>query len=156
MTELFKLNKEIEAAFAELEQTGEEHLFEKFEALKLERAEKLSGIACLIKNLRVLEDGLGKEIKELQARKKAVDAKICSLFGYLSRSLNPGEKFENEKCKLSWRKSTSVEVPDEDLVPDQYCRMERKVLKEILEHDLKIGADLPFARLITKQNLQVK
>ena len=42
MTELYKLNKEIEAAFAELDQTGEEHLFEKFEALKLERAEKLT------------------------------------------------------------------------------------------------------------------
>lgn len=156
MSSLYKLNFEIEAAWRDFEQTGEENLLDKFEALKIERSEKISSVACLIKNLRMLEAGLGTEIDELRARKKIVGEQIKKLFGYLSYALGPGEKFEDAKCKLSWRRSTKVEVPDEDLVPDQYCRLERKVLKEEIEKDLKIGADLPFARLITKQNLQVK
>lgn len=153
---LYEINKELERLCAKLEENGEAEYFDAIEELKLKRDEKITNVALFIKNLREFENGLAAEIKEFTARKKAVANKIERLKSYLARCLQDGETFENAKCELGWRSATSVEVPDPDLVPDSYCDFERVVRKKELEHDLKLGADLPFARLVTKKHLQVK
>lgn len=153
---LYEINKKMAEAWEKLEEAGEAEYLEAFEKLELERSEKIGNTARLVKNLESLAAQIGAEAKALSERKKALENKAEYLRKYLNLCLKPGEKYEDSAVKVSWRKSERLKLEDEDLVPDLYVEVERKIRKDEIKKDLKAGADLGFASLVEFQNLQIK
>ena len=68
-----------------------------------------------------------------------------------------GKKWENKEVKISWRKSTAVEVTDVKKLSSYYLRYkEPEVNKTLLGNDLKAGIKLDGAVLVDKNNMSVR
>ena len=68
-----------------------------------------------------------------------------------------GSTFESPKVSIKWRKSTSAEITDESLIPDDYLVPQPpKVDKRGILADLRAGLDVPGAVLSENQNIQIK
>ena len=90
-------------------------------------------------------------------REKRLGKKIDSLKGYLTYALQ-GEKFSTPKVAVSFRKSESVLIKDEYLVPDEYCEFTvmRKPNKKNIKDALKKGKELMGVELVEKSNISIK
>lgn len=165
MRTLYEINAEylelLETAFTVDEETGEV-LFDNnaFEAIEGEYNDKIDSIVNYIKSLETLCEGIKKERDNLAERKAQVEKKIESLKEYISKSmeLRNMDKFETPKSKLSFRVSKSVNVIDEELIPDAYFKesVSKKLDKTSLSKDLKEGKEVKGACLLVKRNLQIK
>lgn len=155
MSSLYEINQEI-LNCVDLE-TGEITDFDKFEALQMERNEKLENIALWVKNLLSEAEALKAEEKSFYERRKAAENKAESLKRYLDTALN-GQKFNTTKVAISYRKSTSVDVQDVEKLPEAY----RKTVTTVSPDKVAIGAALKAgevvegATLITNENIQIK
>ena len=132
----------------------EEILKEEIEKLEGEKIEKLENIEYLKRDNKSKIDTLADEIKRLQGRKKSFENandNLTKLQDYLLQ----GEKLKTDKFTFSYRKSKVVNIVDEDLIPDEYKKIEYKVdkmkLKKILEKEKIQGAEL-----IEKKSLSVR
>ena len=69
-----------------------------------------------------------------------------------------GEKFATEKVEVRWKKSKSVEILDESLVPEEYKTFKtvesisKTAIKKAID---KEGLDIPGARLLINNNMRV-
>jgi uncharacterized small protein (DUF1192 family) len=132
----------------------EEILKEEIERLQGEKVTKLENIEYLKRDNKSKIEALSEEIKRLQARKKSFEnanSNLAKLQDYLLQ----GEKLKTDKFTFSYRKSKVVNIVDEDLIPDEYKKIEYKVdkmkLKKILEKEKIQGAEL-----IEKKSLSVR
>ena len=164
MASLYEINNEIEQALNDLlasadQETGEvdENLVTALADLKMQREEKLDNIGAYIKNLAAEAAMLEAEEKALKERREAKERKIESLKTYLGDALN-GEKFESARVFCSWRKSESVSIQDENLIPKSF--MVKKVTyspdKKAIKEAIKNGKKVKGAVIETKNNLQIK
>ena len=132
----------------------EEILKDEIEKLQGEKIEKLENIEYLKRDNKSKIDTLNEEIKRLQGRKKSFE-KANDNLTKLQDYLLQGEKLKTDKFTFSYRKSKAVEITNEDLIPDEYKKIEYKVdkmkLKKILEKEKIQGAEL-----IEKKSLSVR
>ena len=137
-------------------ETGEITDFEAFEQLQLDREKKLENMALLIKNCEA-------DIAAYKAEQAAFDRKIerakktlDSVTRYLSEAL-AGEKFKTAKVSCSWRNTTSVEISDPSLIPEEFLRGKPpEPNKTAIKTALSAGFEVCGAKLVTKQNMSVK
>lgn len=162
MSSLYELDKEYELAlnnFTVDEETGEV-LFnnELLEQLEGDYKQKVDNIACYIKDLQALSQNIKAEKANLDERLKANDKKIESLKNYLFVSLERREisKLETARNKLSFRKSTSLIVEDEKLVPRKYKVVTEKIDKKAITEVIKSGKNVKGCYLQENYNLQIK
>lgn len=162
MSSLYELDKEYELAlnnFTVDEETGEV-LFnnELLEQLEGDYKQKVDNIACYIKYLQALSQNIKAEKANLDERLKANDKKIESLKNYLFVSLERREisKLETARNKLSFRKSTSLIVEDEKLVPRKYKVVTEKIDKKAITEVIKSGKNVKGCYLQENYNLQIK
>jgi len=99
-------------------------------------------------------------IEDLKELNKSCENKIDNIKKALSdkMTLNGFKKVEGQLHRLSLRKSTYVAVYDETKLEDKYFKEKttRSVDKVTLGEQLKLGLDIEGARLMDKQNLQMK
>lgn len=100
------------------EETGEVTDIDKFEELKKaldglaeERKQKISNVACWYKSLVAEAEAIKTEKQNLAKRQQATENKAESLKKYLEYALQ-GEKFEDARCKISYRTSESITFAD--------------------------------------------
>ena len=100
------------------EETGEVTDIDRFEELKKaldglaeERKQKISNVACWYKSLVAEAEAIKTEKQNLAKRQQAVENKAESLKKYLEYALQ-GEKFEDARCKISYRTSESITFAD--------------------------------------------
>ena len=146
-------------------ETGELLSVDEVEALLVERSTKIENIACWIKNLKSDLTALKAERDTFNQRIKQTQNKLDSLTSYLEFCLN-GEKFESDKCKVSYRRSESVEISEQNMNEfiswaqsnnDSVLRYKApEVDKTAVKELLNKGVDIPFAALVTKNNIQIK
>lgn len=98
--------------------SGEVTDIDKFEELKKalddlaeERKQKISNVACWYKSLVAEAEAIKTEKQNLAKRQQAVENKAESLKKYLEYALQ-GEKFEDARCKISYRTSESITFAD--------------------------------------------
>ena len=141
------------------EETGEinEEALDTLEQLELDRDIKLENCGIVMKNLRAEIEAIQAEIKALKKRATAKANKYDRLAEYVKRSLD-GETFETSKVAYSYIKSQSVDVVNEELVPDEWCKFEttRKPVVSNIKKALKDGEQVPGCVLVENMNLQVK
>ena len=151
----------IESGFSFDDETGE-LLFDEsmMDQLEGEFNTKIDNICAYIKNQEALKSGISDEIKSLNDRKKSVDRKIDYLKGLITDSMarRDVKKLETPRNKISFRKSVSVNVLDENQIDGSYFveKIERKLDKKTLLADLKNGVEVDGAELLEKQNIQIK
>ncbi len=154
---------EIDAAIAGLVdlETGEIKDYEAFAELSMARDQKIENMVLLLKNRMALSDDIKAEVAVLQGRKKVIDNSIRSLKEYIAHVLD-GQKFETARCAVSYRKSEATETDKEflewaienrpDLLEEQPPKLDLAGLKQML----KEGMECPYARIIEKNNIQIK
>jgi len=146
--------------------TGEldERFTEELEQLGIEKEKKIESILCFIKSKKAFSEDLDEEIKTLTKRKKFEDNRIERLISYIQDFLQ-GEKFETSKVKVGYRKSTSVQVTEEDALIQWATENNPAIVKTetkqklILDEIRKLinsGTEVPYATLIEKNNIQIK
>lgn len=139
------------------EETGEIINASELDELKMAREDKVEGIGLWIKNLEAEKEAVKREKDNFADRQKRLEKKIESLKGYLVYALD-GQKFSTPKIAISFRKSESVLIKDEYLIPDEYCEFTvvRKPNKKNLKDALIHGKELMGVELIEKKNVQIK
>lgn len=139
------------------EETGEILNAADLDELQMAREQKIENIGLYIKNLEAEKEAVKHEKDNFADREKRLGKKIESLKGYLTYALD-GQKFSTSKVAVSFRKSESVLIKDEYLIPDEYCEytMLRKPNKKNLKDALKKGKELMGVELVEKQNISIK
>ena len=159
---LYEIDNRIAEAFeAAVDQdTGEiidDQAYEALNGLQMDREQKIEGILLWIKDLNAHADDIKKEKDTLAQRQKAAENKAESLKRYVASVLS-GEKFSTSRVAVSWRKSESVEYTgDIDDLPRNCIRQkDPEINKTALKRLLLDGYSIPGARMVTKQNMQIK
>jgi hypothetical protein len=125
------------------------------DSLQAEYSAKIENIALYVKNQNALSEALKTEEEALYKRRKTIDNRVEWLKSYLGNFLQ--DKFESARCKVSFRKSTAVEV-DESRLEDSYCNIkqvktpDKKYIKECLE----AGATVDGARIVERKSVVIK
>lgn len=146
------------------EETGElMTIAQALEQLKMDKSEKIENIALWCKNLasdvavlKAEEDNLGK-------RRKAAEAKIESLKGYLMGALmhedGTADKFRTARTTVSVRRNApSVIISDEALLPKEFKiqKIETAPDKKSIAEVLKRGIEVPGAHLESTRSVIIK
>lgn len=155
---LFDIDKAImDFEFEIDEETGEVLNAIDLDGLKMAREQKIEGVGLYIKNLEAEKEAVKREKDSMALREKRLGKKIEGLKEYLSYALQ-GEKFSTARVVMSYRKSESVNIPDETAIPTEWCNVSvvKKPDKAAIKAALKSGKEVFGAELVTKQNLQVR
>jgi hypothetical protein len=132
------------------------------EALQLngqEMQRKSMSVAYMIKTLEYNADVLEKEIDRLRSLKQKADNAKEFLKQRLSEAmiLYGIERLDGGNIKLFFRKSESVDIFEPAFLPDKFLIPKPpEPSKQQIKAAIKAGEEVPGARLIEKQNLQIK
>src|SRR5690606_21482992 len=155
MASLYEINKQlldcVDADTGEITDTA------RFDELQMEYEEKIENIALWIKTLNADAEAYKNEKNAFAEREKKARNKAESLKQYLTDTLN-GRKFTTLSVDINWRKSTSVEVIDQEAIPEQYLRTVTTVTPDKTEiaKALKAGEEIEGATLVERNNIQIK
>lgn len=126
-------------------------------SLESERNIKADSIAYLIKIANESQNSIKDEITRLNERKTMFlkqENKLKELLAYLLQ----GEKLKTDRFTFSYRKSTSVHILDESLIPAKFLKIKETVTvdkmaikKMLVDFETVAGAELE-----TKNSLTVK
>lgn len=138
-------------------ETGEIVDLEKLSELQMAKQDKIEGVALCIKNQQALVAALEAEEKAFAERKKQAKAKVEGLKMWLVKATE-GEKFTTANCAVSFRRSESVEIVDETLIPAQYLTqaVTYKPDKTAIKALIKSGQEVGGCILVEKLNAQIK
>lgn len=127
------------------------------EAVQAERGEKIDGIALYIEKLDADAALLKTKCDTLTQRKKSLEAKADRLRDYLSGALHY-EKYESENVKIGFRKSESVTVTNETILPDRFFseKTVRAVDRNGIKAAIKAGETVPGACLTESRNISIR
>lgn len=151
---LFEIDQEIMSCIDE--ESGELLDEEKFEELQIARAVKIENLGCWIKNLEAEAAALKAEEQAFNERRKSVERQIANKKQYLGRFLD-GQKFETARVKMTFRKSESLEVADDAIIPAEFYKQKDPELnKADLKKAVKAGLEIDGVSIVEKQNLQIK
>lgn len=155
---LFEIDKAIADFEFEIdEDTGEILNIQDLDDLQMAREQKIENVGLYIKNLEAEATAVENQEKIFADRKRRIRKKIEGLKGFLGYALQ-GEKFKTDRVEMSFRKSESVLIKDEYLIPDDYCEftVTRRPNKTNLKKALKDGKEIMGVELIEKNNVQIK
>lgn len=158
---LFEINRSIEELTDKLidPDTGEinEEVMEQLDRLEMDQDEKLEAYGMVILNLKSEIEALLNQSKAFKARADVKMHKVNRMEEMAARTLK-GQKKEYTNVAFSFRKSKSVNVVNEEVVPDELCmfRTERKPNKVEIKKLLNAGEVVPGCVLEEKLNLNVK
>ncbi len=161
MKTLFEITQEV-IELASLLEEGE-FTPELEQQLAITREELDSKAENYVKVIRSVEGDISvidAEIKRLQEIKKAKTNVVDRMKEALSTAMTAFrvDKIETPLMKLFFRKSESVEILDENLIPEQY-KLSRLVVnpdKILIKKLIKSGESVPGADVVEKLNLQIK
>lgn len=143
-------------------ETGEVTDEEAFDALQMERDVKVENIGLYIKDLTAEAKAIKEEEASLAARRKAVENKAERLKHLLDYALN-GDKFSTPRLKVSYRKSSTVElsagftewaeINADDLLTYSEPKPNKTAIKAAIK-DGRVPGDM--ATIETHENISIK
>ena len=147
------------------QETGEIFDPEQLDALQMERAQKLEGVALWVKDLKAEAEAVKAEADKLNARKKSIDNKVEGLKTWLMYALG-GEKLKTPRCNVYQTHSQKVVIDDEKAMIDmlmsspfgeKFLRIkEPEIDKNALKDSLKQGYEYEFAHLEETEGLVIR
>ena len=167
---LYAIDEEILKVAEQIEQvldtdTGEitnidefEQLKAQFDALQMDRKQKISNIACLYKQVLAEAEAIKTEKMALAKRQQYAENRAESLKRYLDYALQ-GEKFKDARVSISYRPSEGIHFADDfqySTLPPQFVKVTVDAKKTELKAALKNGEEIPGVSLVSKNNIQIK
>lgn len=147
------------------QETGEIADWEAFDALQMEREQKIENTALFYKNTMAEAAAIKAEEEALKKRRMALENQGARLKKYLEYATN-GEKFQTAKCAITWRKTPpKVELTEPALAiawamshgrRDLIIEKPPEISKSGLADALKTGEEIPGAELVTGMSMGVK
>lgn len=140
------------------QETGDIIDIERLESLEMARNEKISNIACWIKELKAEAEAIKAEKQNLEKRQKAAENKAEQLKNYLKMALN-GEKYKDARVSISYRKSESVEIAEDiniDSLPDEFVKIVKSPVLTAIKDAIKSGQDIEGCKIIEKESIQIR
>lgn len=122
------------------------------------RDDKLTAIACLIKNSKAEMEAYKEEERRLKELRSRAEKRIEKLEELAKFILPTNEIWNSGAHKLYYRQSKAVEIHSEEKIPADYMRTKTIVEpnKTAIGAAIEAGVEVPGAILATRQNLQVK
>lgn len=160
MGSLYEINKSIEELTEKMvdPETGEinEEVMGQLEQLDMDLDEKLKNYGLVMKQLMVEASAHMDESREQKKRAEVKLNKYARMEQLVKMVLN-GKPKEYTEVRFSFRPSKTVEIVNEDLVPDEYCifKTDRKPQKMEIKKLLNAGKEVPGCVLVEHENLQV-
>ena len=144
-------------------ETGELKDYAAFEELQLARDEKIENVAMWVKDLKAQANAIREEEQNLFERRKVLEKKAERLKQYLEMALE-GQSFSSPKCAVSFRRSSAVEIEDQDMLVEWAERngiesMLKKTItvnKKEVANFMKTGIAVPGASAKENWNIQIK
>jgi hypothetical protein len=139
-------------------ETGDILDLERLEALEIEHDAKISNLACWVKELRSEAAAIKAEKDALDKRMKAKENLADRISNYLENYLN-GAKFEDSRCSISYRKSTSTQIADDldlNTLPDEYKKITIAADTTAIKKALQSGEKIDGCMLVEKNNMQIR
>lgn len=161
MATLYKIDKDIEELLDSLvdEETGEvdEDKLDALNQLNIDRKEKIENCILFAKSEKADAEAILNEIEVLKKRAASKLNRSERVLGYVEHSLD-GSEFETDRCVVKYRNTQSVEIINEEIVPDKYCvfRTERKPSRTELKKAIKSGESVPGAVLVDHRRMRVE
>lgn len=155
---LFEINDQLATLLDAIEAQDGELSAEALSALdwlEASRGEKLLDLGCAYLGLTAEAAAIRETEKALALRRASLERRAESLKGFLRRQIDEGETHKDARCRLSWRKSTAVEITG--TVPDRFLKYrdpepDKVAIKEAIEaYGCVYGAEL-----VTRNNLQIR
>ena len=165
---LYELTHEYSAFLQAIEndEIPEEAIDDTLEGITAEIEDKADNIACLLKNLDADIIAIKAEETRLAERRKSKEKSYERIKAYLSDTLQAAgfNKIETARNKLTFRKSESVEIGDEEAFikwasenrDDLLTYSTPKVNKTAIKSALKDGDEIVGVQLVSKNNIQIK
>lgn len=159
---LFQIKTEYQQIVDALVESGGELTPEIEQSLKINQdqlQEKAINYGYVIKQADYEVDMIDQEIARLQAMKKSREAMVNKLKSTISdaMTLYGIDKIESSMMKLSFRKSETVEITNESLIPSEYLITQPvKISKALIKDSIKSGNEVPGATISINFNLQIK
>jgi len=157
---LYTISQDIKELEKILDEVESENLLKELEKVKVWFVEKLKNIWILIRSYEVNIVWIDEEIKRLTDLKKHYKNKVDGLKDYVAYAMQTAEKdkVETDLFKFSFRKSTSVDIFEEDKIPEDFTEFVevKKIDKKGIWEALKSWKVVPWCQLREKKNLQIK
>jgi hypothetical protein len=168
---LYEISAAIEQALTFDAETGElcPESFDRLNALTLERSQKASDIACLIKSLEAERSALQGEMQTLEGRSVALEHRSDWLRAYLAQWLPDGERIEDARVRLLVKSTTAVEFPwDLDGVekpdlamigwPEDCLKIRTTVspVKTRIRERIEAGETVPEATIVARKHVVIR
>ena len=120
---------------------------------------KAENIAKVIKSIESDVAGLKGEEKRLADRRKGLENRIDNLKKYIESSMRAvgKEKIRGKVFTLGiQRNAPSVDVIDEDVIPEQYFKTKKELSKKDVLVALKKGEEVPGAAIKQTESLRIR
>ncbi len=161
MMSIYNITDDFSQIMAEIESNGGEispEIDEKLQINQFNLIEKTTNYVHVIKTLDSECDIIDDEIKRLQELKKQRSNFTQSLKDRLKNAMQAMELTEIKTAlnKINFRKSESVEIIDESILPNNVLIYEPKIDKKKIKEIIKNGGQVFGAKIVENQNLQIK
>jgi len=111
-----------------------------------------------ITNSEAEASAIGEVINSLTARKQAADNRAKKARELLAAAMSGCglQKYESPRFRATLRKTYSVEIINEEVLPEKYTRTIREPNKSQIMRDLKDGVVIDGATIKEKQSIAIK
>jgi sulfur carrier protein ThiS len=135
-------------------------LVEYLDSVELQLKDKVNNVIKFQMSCEATAEAIDTEIKRLTDLKYSYLKKADNIKNYISFSLlkNGIEKLETDISKLSFRKSQSLVITDEKLIPEEFIKIKevKSIDKIAIKEAIKGGRTIDGAIIEEKQNLQIR
>ena len=152
MASLYDLQMEILEC---VDENGELLDIEKFEQLNMAIEKKIEGLCLWVKNLDAEAAAINEEVKTLKDRQAKKQNKAASIRKYIQDFLK-GSKFETPRVAISYRKSESLKILDNAVIPMEYLKVKTEVNRTDLKQAVKDGLKVEGVYLQENTNMSIR
>lgn len=159
---LYEISKDIKQASEMVDEDWviTEEWLTLYDQSDLSLKDKAQNIAFVIQELWNKKDAIKKEAERLNWLLKSINKNEEKLKDYLSSNLQELSitKLETELFKMSFRKSESIEITDEESIDKQFIKekITTTIDKTAIKKAIKDWLDVKGAELKVNSNLQIK
>lgn len=143
------------------QETGEinETVANRLQELDKPLQDKCLNTVRAMKSLEYECEAIESERKNMQAREKALKAKVKWINDYLLTNMEKADikEISCPQFVIRLRKNPeSVEIYDEDVIPEEYTQTKVEISKQAIRLAIAGGMEVPGARLVQKNSLSIK
>ena len=158
---IYDIDREIERILMETDENGElpEEALDELMQLNEDRETKIENAACLVLDLQADAKKIREQEAALKQRRESLEKRADRIKLFLEH-VTEGRAFASPRVTIRYTKSSAVEIDDDlfwEAPAEMFIRYKQpEADKTAIKNALKDGAIIPGARLVYKENLQIK